>query len=286
MSDFEGHGRITREAVRRWKGRRAGRDGRGLGRLPFLVPLRDVADVLCSSGACAEHHFMRHDPGEDPRRAFGESVAFIRENAGRAAAARDTWALAGAVHCLQDSFSGSHVLRRNLAPGRPGTILHVKVYRGLERRGHAEGDRGWAAEGGGFSTGGELAVAATGAMLDLVLDGKIAGWPAFAAHWLAPDPDLGEHGDWRALDLIERRMVRIDLLVFDPGFLDEEGLAADVVDLLGTDPPLAAAVLAKLAEILPRAAGKTLGFLLRTLLPPEPAPPGELSPPNLEVAKQ
>jgi hypothetical protein len=261
MSDFEGHARITREAVRRRRGGSASGDRSGLARLPFLVPLRDVADVICSSGSCAEHHFMRHGPSEDPRRAFADSVAFIGECARRAEGGRDLWALAGAAHCLQDSFSGGHVLREGLGPGRPGTILHVKVYRGLERRGHAEGDRGWSKEGGGFTVPGELAVAATEAMLALVLDGGGVGWPAFAQAWLAPDHELGDHGDWRALDLIERRMTRVDLLLVEPGFLDEEGLAADLAALADEDPSLVGSVLTKLDELSPRNAAQTAALI-------------------------
>src|SRR5689334_9972635 len=79
--------------------------------------------------------------------------------------------LGNALHALQDSFSPSHVVRDfGSGAGPAGVITYVKVYDGLEKEGHEEGDVEWLGSGpGGFSPLGRLAIEACKALILVVI---------------------------------------------------------------------------------------------------------------------
>lgn len=104
--------------------------------------------------------------------------------------------LGNAVHCLQDSFSPSHVARDT-----EGRIEHVKVYSGAEKKGHGDEDHKWRIGDAEFSDMGRSAIKATKALVVLVLNHALVdldkpvgdlleGFFPFQRKWLAVSPKL------------------------------------------------------------------------------------------------
>lgn len=146
--------------------------------------------------------------------------------------------LGNAVHALQDSFSFSHVEREGLSDESPGAIAKINVYEGHEKEAHGDHDHGWDAEEG-FSVAGRQAIAATKALMVLVIDQAARAqttakpWQRFRERWLRVSPRLATQHE----DLIDRfiaRFVQVRTMTTRSGesrikSLDHRRLAAALV---------------------------------------------------------
>lgn len=232
MSTLAGHRRITAQALRELQ--RAHPDDplfRGLAdaSIPRHVAARDVLDVLrlghwTDSGQ--KHHFMRRFDGQSPHEALEEAAGWVRSRA-RSAAARlalriaargvTRRAAAGAIgggwqdlgdalHATQDSFARGHVEREPPRGGRPGAIVHVRVYAGGDREGHEGFDElWWDHDRQDFSADGRLAVEASKELITMVVAAALrscgrplpdlAGWDAFRRRWFRASDGLSRRRD-------------------------------------------------------------------------------------------
>lgn len=214
-----------------------------------LRDLRDVFTRGHWTDEGQKHHFMRRlVDSQSSRAAYDTAVEWIRSEASLAALAlgsnlaRATGArsplgpsdgacalpsagtrgsrvnvfagaasdhLGNAVHALQDSFSFSHVEREGLSADEPGAIAKIDVYEGHEKDSHGDHDHGWDAEDG-FSVAGRQAIAATKALMVLVIDQAARAqttarpWERFRERWLRVSPRLATQHE----DLIDRFIAR------------------------------------------------------------------------------
>jgi hypothetical protein len=172
-----------------------------------------------------------------------------------------SWQVLGnALHALQDSFSPSHAIR-DFGKGTPaaGVITFVKVYDGREKEGHEEGDLEWSGSGpGGFSPLGRHAIEACKALILLVIRSAadavgsapvaLVGWDGFRDTWLRPAPGLSRSRDF-AFDFIARFATSLragaGMLTLN---MDEDGMAAALIEEVGTDMDRVHQVFSRLSE--------------------------------------
>ena len=160
------------------------------------------------------HHFMRASHSSIER-AYSCAVDWIWQNTTIASvnlAARwrkfggqsmNAWgipskAMGAAVHCLQDSFSGSHVRREGLTAATPGWITAIYVYSEQKASDHAIDDKAWLdKKTKDFSAHGRHAIEATKELLRMTVraaegTGVVLEhspeWKKFCQTWLALKP--------------------------------------------------------------------------------------------------
>lgn len=115
--------------------------------------------------------------------------------------------LGNAMHCVQDSFSLSHVLRDGVGTeANPGDIVAIEVYDKNNKIDHSKHDKQWEIRGEFsdkvlFSLTGHQAINATKALIVMVKNTGISGvngqkptmlkgWSAYQAQWIAVSSKL------------------------------------------------------------------------------------------------